>query len=138
MDEKHVRNCNSREAGVKVLIVEARAPLARLWQRHLERSGASVFLASGQDAAVEWLTCEQLDMIVLNVMLRDGSALAVSDVAQFRQPSARIIFVTDSTFFSDGSIFTLCANACAYVPSGTRPDDLTSMVHHYAQMENAS
>lgn len=127
-----------REAGVKVLIIEARAPLARLWQRHLERSGATVFRASGQDEAMEWLAREQLDIIVLNVMLQDGSALAVSDVAQFRQPAARIIFVTDSTFFSDGSIFTLCANACAYVPSSTRPDDLTSMVHHYAHMADAS
>lgn len=118
---------------MNVLIVESCRPLAQLWQRHLERSGATVRVASTQDAAFDLLSDISFQVIILDVVLDEGSALAVSDVAQFRQPEARIIFVTNTTFFSDGSIFNLCANACAYLPSSTAPDDLTNMVHHYAK-----
>ncbi|SMX40515.1 response regulator transcription factor [Maliponia aquimaris] len=118
---------------MNVLIVESRVPLAQLWQRHLHRSGAQVWLAASEDEAFELLAIERFQVIILDVVLEDGSALSVADVAQYRQPEARIIFVTNSGFFSDGSIFNLCANACAYLPSTTPPDDLTSMVHHYAR-----
>lgn len=118
---------------MNVLIVEHCRPLATVWQRHLTRSGFDVTLATTQAEACDRLIEERFNIIFLNVELPDGCALTVSDLAQLRQPQARIIFVTDSNFFSDGSIFTLCANACAYVPSSTRPDDLASMAQHYAQ-----
>lgn len=120
---------------MNVMIVESRVPLAQLWQRHLQRSGAQVWLAASEDEAFELLATERFQVIILDVVLEQGSALSVSDMAQFRQPEARIIFVTNTGFFSDGSIFNLCANACAYLPSTTSPDDLTSMVHHYARTQ---
>lgn len=115
------------------MIVESRVPLAQLWQSHLHRSGARVWLAATEDEAFELLAEERFEVIILDVVLEGGCALAVSDMAQYRQPQARIIFVTNTGFFSDGSIFNLCANACAYLPSTTPPDDLTTMVHHYAR-----
>ena len=118
---------------MNVLIVESSKPLAQLWQRHLHRSGAQVWTANEQEAALALLETQTFQVIILDVVLEDGSALAVADVAQYRQPKARIIFVTNSSFFSDGSIFNLCANACAYLPCTTAPDDLTNMVHHYAR-----
>lgn len=60
----------------------------------------------------------------------------VANSAQFNQPNANVVFVTDTTFFSDGSIFALCANARAFMETTTPPDDLAAVVHHYAQ--NAS
>lgn len=122
-----------QEVCLNVLIVESSEPLAQLWKHHLQRSGARVWTATTQDAAFELLAKHQFEVIILDVVLEDGSALAVSDLAQFRQPDARIIFVTNTTFFSDGSIFNLCANACAYLPSTTAPDDLATMVQHYAR-----
>jgi hypothetical protein len=65
--------------------------------------------------------------------LDDGSAFAVADYASFRHPDAGVIFVSNTSFFSDGSIFQLCSNACAFVPSATQPDDLAAMVEHYAK-----
>lgn len=122
-----------REVPVHVLIVESSEKLARLWQNHLQRSGVKVRTAFTQDEALAMLETHRFQVIILDVMLDGGNALAVADVAQFRMPEARVIFVTNSTFFSDGSIFKLCANACAYLPCATPPDDLTSMVHHYAR-----
>ena len=115
-----------------VLIVESRRALADVWQRHLERLGAKVSLATTQDQATEMICEREFRVIILDLVLQEGSALAVSDFANYRQPAARVIFVTNTSFFSDGSIFQHCANACAFLPSATPPDDLAAMVEHYA------
>ncbi len=63
---------------------------------------------------------------MLDLMLDEGSALAVADFAAFRQPWAKVMFLTDSAVFSDGSIFTHCQNACGYfchLDSGQRSCD---------------
>ena len=56
----------------------------------------------------------------------------MSDFASYRHPRTRVIFVTNTTFFSDGSIFAHSPNACAYVQSETPPEDLAAMVDYYA------
>jgi len=117
---------------MNILIVESRPELGALWQRHLERQGMRVALAEGQNEAVTYLAEHRADIIVLDLVLEDGSALAVSDFASYKYPEARVIFVTDTTFFSDGSIFNHASNACAFVPAGTPPEDLAAMVEHYA------
>ena len=116
---------------MKVLIVESRSELGDLWQRHLQRQGMDVVNVTTQDAATAYLSAETVDIIILDLVLEDGSALAVSDYAQYRQPDARVIFVTSTSFFSDGSIFNHAANARAFLPAGTPPDDLVAMVEHY-------
>jgi DNA-binding response OmpR family regulator len=116
---------------MRVLIVESRPELGLLWQRHLERQGYTVNRAFDQEEAVAHLSREETDIIVLDLVLEQGSALAVADFASYRCPKARVIFVTDTSFFSDGSIFNHSSNACAFVPSGTPPEDLAAMVEHY-------
>ncbi|SNR78869.1 response regulator [Puniceibacterium sediminis] len=115
-----------------VLIVESSRQLGVLWQRHLERASMRTILVSDAEAATSLIQSEPIDVIILDLVLENGNALTVADFASFRQPECRVIFVTNTTFFSDGSIFQLCANACAFVPSATQPDDLTAIVQHYA------
>ncbi|GAA6162128.1 response regulator [Ruegeria sp. HU-ET01832] len=117
---------------MNVLIVESNPDLGRVWQRHLERQGAAVTLVTGQEAAILALYGAEFDIIVLDLVLEAGSALAVADFASYRRPEARVIFVTNTTFFSDGSVFAHSPNACAYVQSATPPEDLAAMVEHYA------
>lgn len=116
---------------MNVLIVESRPELSVLWKRHLERQGYAVAEAHSQDDAVSHLSTTPADIIVLDLVLNQGSALAVADFASYRHPDARVIFVTDTTFFSDGSIFNHASNACAFLPAGTPPEDLAAMVAHY-------
>ncbi|MEO9685171.1 MAG: response regulator [Tateyamaria sp.] len=116
---------------MNVLIVESRPDLALIWTRHLERQGYVVAQAEDQESAVLYLAENQTDIIVLDLVLKQGSALAVADFASYRHPDARVIFVTDTTFFSDGSIFNHASNACAFLPAGTPPEDLAAMVAHY-------
>ncbi len=117
---------------MKVLIVESKPELGMLWQRHLERLGADVSLVDSQEAAITALYASDFRIIVLDLVLEQGSALAVADFASYRRPDARVLFVTNTSFFSDGSIFSHSPNACAYVQSATPPEDLAAMVEHYA------
>ncbi len=119
------------ETKLRVLIVESKPDLALLWQRHLERHGMQVSTVQTQAAASEYLAVHDTDIIILDLVLEEGSALAVADYANYRQPDARVIFVTNTTFFSDGSIFSHSANARAFLPLTTPPDDLAAMVAHY-------
>lgn len=116
---------------MKVLIVESECALAAIWKRHLQRMGMEVSVSRGQTDAINHLTAEAVDIIVLDVVLGDGSAFAVADYASFRMPATQVIFVTSSSFFSDGSIFSFASNACAFVQRSTPPDDLVAMVEHY-------
>lgn len=118
-------------AATRVLIVESRSELGILWQNHLERQEMIVHRAGTQDEATTFLRDNEVDIIVLDLVLDDGAALAVSDFAAYRQPEARVIFVTNTTFFSDGSIFAHAGNARAFLPSDTPPDDLAAMIEHY-------
>ena len=113
------------------LIVESNADLGRLWQRHLERLGITVTLALTGARALNLIESQAFDVVVLDLLLDEGSALAIADFADFRQPNINVVFVTNTTFFSDGSIFNHAANACAFVESSTPPDDLAAIVHHY-------
>ena len=119
---------------MQVLIVESRSDLGSLWARHLERMGMDVTLCDNQTCAIQYLATHDVDMILLDLVLSEGGALAVADYANYRHPDARVIFVTSSSFFSDGSIFAHAANACAFVPAATPPDDLAALLEHYAQV----
>jgi DNA-binding NtrC family response regulator len=91
-----------------------------------------VIVAHTQRDAVAALRRGGISIVILNVVLLDGSAFAVADYASYRRPAVRVLFVTAASFFSDGSIFNHVANACALVPVSTPPADLAAMVEHYA------
>ena len=114
-----------------VLIVEPDPDLGSLWRRHIERMGPSVTLARGQAEAVAALRRTEMQVIVLDLQVAEGSAFAIADYASYARPEAKVIFVTSTSFFSDGSIFRHIPNACAYVGASTPPDDLAAMVAHW-------
>ena len=117
---------------MRILIVQENIELGGVWARHLERMGIDVCQVSKGDAAFDAILDQQFDAIVLDLVLRECSALAISDFAQFNQPTANIVFVTDTSFFSDGSIFSHASNARAMLETATPPEDLAAIVHHYA------
>ncbi len=117
---------------MKVLVVESNFDLCQIWCRHLTRLGITTRCVQTQAEAVAAIRDGSFDAIVLDLVLKDGSAFAVADYASYRLPEARVIFVTNTTFFSDGSIFNHMPNACAFVQSETPPEDLAAIVEHYA------
>lgn len=128
---------NRRPQPLHVLIVTNEAALGTLWQRHLERSGAVVEVTQTQDGAIDLLDRKPVDIVILNMALEGGSALAVADYAGFRCPGAKIISVTNSNFFSGGSVFALLPNVCAQVTPTTPPDDIAAMVEHFGKPDQS-
>lgn len=117
----------------RVLIVESEPNLGATWQRHLEHNGFITYLVHAEDAAIACLQTGSFDVIVMDLVLESGAALAIADFASFRHPETKIVFVTDTSFFSDGSIFRYASNACALVRSDVPPDDLVALVEHHGQ-----
>ncbi|WP_299025405.1 response regulator [uncultured Sulfitobacter sp.] len=128
--------CETRTTSV--LIVESVPELATVWQRHLLRQGMNACCVRGQEDAIAHLSQNETDIIILDLVIEEGSALAIADYANYRQPEARVIFVTNTSFFSDGSIFAHSANARAFVQSNTPPEDLAAMAAHYGAEPRAS
>jgi CheY-like chemotaxis protein len=118
---------------MRVLIVESNRELGTVWKRHIERRGVSVTLVAGQVEAVEFLQDNAPSVIIMNLVLDQGSAFAVADYAAYRRPDSKVIFVTSASFFSDGSIFRHIPNACAFMPSNAEPGDLAAVVDFYGE-----
>lgn len=116
---------------MKILIVESDTALSNVWHDHMGRQGHEVWLAEDQFSASALLKQLEFDIIVLDVVLARGSAFAVADLAALRQPDIQIVFVTSTSFFSDGSIFNFNANARAFLQTDTPPEDLTAMLEHF-------
>ncbi|AXQ92435.1 response regulator [Cereibacter azotoformans] len=114
-----------------VLIVESREDLASQWAERLREGGITVHVTHSQECAVRVLCAHRIQVVMLDLMLDEGSALAVADFAAFRQPWAKVVFLTDTAVFSDGSIFSHCQNACGYFAISTPVNDLATIVEHY-------
>lgn len=82
--------------------------------------------------AIEILRIFRADVIVVDIELKDGSGIVVSDYADYRYPNAKVVVVSQSGFFSDGSIFNMSRNVCAMMPGGVEPEDLGEIVEHYS------
>jgi DNA-binding NtrC family response regulator len=122
---------------MNVLIVQSCHELGELWKKHLSRLGMNVVLATGQEDAIIKMLHHAPAIIVLDLLLDEGSAFAVSDFANYRFPEAQIIFVTNTSFFSDGSIFSHSSNACAFIQSQTPPEDIAMLVEHFGSKNMA-
>ena len=118
---------------MRILIVESDSGLGGLWQAHMARQGHDVCLTEDQQSAADALDRGAFDIIILDIILAQGSAFAVADLAAYRQPDIKIIFVTSTSFFADGSIFNLNANACAFLQSDIPPEDLTAVAEHFGR-----
>ncbi|MDA8585109.1 response regulator [Rhodobacteraceae bacterium] len=116
-----------------ILIVASNANLSKIWARHLRRHGEDVIVLQRQSEAIAYLRGGKAEVIVLDLMLEDGSAFAIADFASYRQPDARIVFVTRSTFFSDGSLFTHIPNTAAVLQEQTPPNDLAAIVSYHGR-----
>jgi len=116
---------------MRVLLVQANANLSSVWAAFLRREGIETIEAATQSEAVELLRFHAFDALVLDLVLPDGGAIAISDYATYKHPDIPIIAVTSTSFFTDGSIFELIPNARSLMRTPLRPHDLAAVLDHY-------
>lgn len=118
---------------MRTLIVESDAELGKLWADHLARQGGVPTLVQTEEDAINALRFGAFEVLVVDLMLPESSALAICDFASYRLPDISIVVVTASSFFSDGSIFELIPNARGFLHTPVLPDDLAAMVEYYGR-----
>ncbi|MCG6885062.1 MAG: response regulator [Silicimonas sp.] len=116
-----------------ILIVGSNPDLSSIWASHLERQQHDVHVVTNQKDCVDFLCEFEPEVVVLDVMLQDGSAIAIADFTSYRRPETRIVFVTRSTFFADGSLFQHIPNTAAIIPERTNPNDLAEIVAYHGR-----
>ncbi len=121
-----------------VLIVEYNPELGLLWKSHIERLGHRPILVHDDETALNHLRGHGPDVIVIDLDLPEAGATAVADYVAYRHPNCRIVLVTASSFFSDGSIFALSPNVCAFLPALTSPEDIAAVVEFHGQRKAAA
>ena len=114
-----------------ILIVAGNPELTRIWARHLERQGLDATVRASQTDAVAWLQDNEVEVVLLDLMLERGSAIAVADFVSYRHPNARVVFTTRDRFFSDGSLFNHIPNTAAILQEHTPPTDLAEIVAYH-------
>lgn len=90
-------------------------------------------MADSQAQAVAMMFEISPSVVLIDLGLTDGSPLAVADFASYRHPDARVIFVSDTAMFSDGSLFAHHPNVHAHIPMGMSEPDVVALVAHHAQ-----
>lgn len=120
---------------MRILLVQHDRGISELWAGFLQRHEIDVVSAYTQSAAIDLLRFEMFDALVLDLVLPDGGAIAISDYATYRYPDVPIVAVTSTSFFSDGSIFELIPNARSLMRSPVCPDDLAAVLEHYVPEE---
>jgi len=119
-------------AELSVLIAVDEMEIGTIWAASIERMGAQVLLTDAPATALETIREVDIAVVVIGLGLGAGKAFDIANFTSYRRPDAGVVFVTNSTFFSDGSVFSHVTNARAIVPVSTPPDDLAMMVEHYA------
>lgn len=86
----------ARGPGPRVLIVEDEAPIRRLQEQILKRAGAVVYLAASGNEAQRFLEGTDVDVIVSDVKMPDGSGIELYEWIQRVKPGLRerVLFVT--------------------------------------------
>lgn len=116
---------------MRILLVQNNNGLSDLWSVFLRRKGIEVICEATQAAAVKRILFEKFDALVLDLILPDGGAIAISDIATYRQPDAPIIAVTNTGLFADGSLFSVMPSIRSLLRTPLRPDDLLAVLEHY-------
>lgn len=120
----------------QVLIVEAQENLGKLWQSFLIQQGFDVALVETQLGAIDKLRFQQWDVLIIDLVMPNVSALSITDFATYKNPDISIIVVSASSFFSDGSVFDILPNARGYMNQPIEPDDLAAVVDHCSKPAN--
>ncbi len=118
---------------MRVLIFDEAGELSCRWQSDLRQRGHDASRETTCDAALSGLRSQRPDVIVANLAPLPADAFLLADIAAVFTPQTRVVFVTQTQEFADGSVFRLAQNACAQVPDTIPPGDLTALVEYHGR-----
>ena len=87
---------------MRVLVLEDDPILRSVWVDALEDEGCEVHEAAEADEAIALIARQRFDVLVLDLMLEEGTSESVSSYAKVVAPRAFVVLVTGSGLFPNG------------------------------------
>ncbi|MEM8823722.1 MAG: hypothetical protein AAGF30_08955 [Pseudomonadota bacterium] len=101
-------------------------------ERRLAAQGVRLMQTEDAVIAERLLLTTSPAVILIDLDIACGIPLVLTDLAAWRHPNARLLFIGSGAVFADGAIFTHVPNGCAILPSGIDDDDLIDVVAFHA------
>lgn len=124
-------------SAMKCLVADDNADLARLWGLALGADGHDVTVCTDGDAAVNQMRVQDFDLLILDLFMPGGGALALARVAVYNNPAAQVLVVTGADCFAYGELLEMGGNIAMVLRKPVSPDDLRSYVAHLEQKAGA-
>ena len=115
---------------MKCLVADDNADLARLWALAIEGDGHDVTVCTDGDAAVNQMRVQDFDLLILDLFMPGGGALALARVAVYNNPAAQVLIVTGADCFAFGELLEMGDNIAMVLRKPVSPNDLRSYVAH--------
>lgn len=112
---------------MRLLIWHGTVETSTRWQNAFEGRGHHVWRARCVDEAVELLRSEPFDLLIFDLEVQGESGLTVALMAEFHQPEARAILVSEQNAQLQQDLFARLGNLRAVQGASTTPDDLVAI-----------
>ena len=115
---------------MKCLVADDNADLARLWALALSADGHHVTTCIDGHDAVNQMRVADFDLLVLDLFMPGGGALALARVAIYNNPDAQVVVITGAECFAYGELLEMGENIAMVLRKPVSPKDLRSLVSH--------
>ncbi len=115
---------------MKCLVADDNPDLARLWAPALSADGHDVTACTDGHDAVNQMRVANFDLLVLDLFMPGGGALALARVAIYNNPDAQVLVVTGADCFAYGELLEMGDNIAMVLRKPVSPRDLRSFVSH--------
>ncbi|WP_425041052.1 response regulator [Primorskyibacter sp. S187A] len=114
------------------MLLEDDAGLRFTFSAGLESAGHDVIALSSCSEAIQALKTFKPDVLVLDLLIDDGSSIEVASFANYAAPEAEVVYVTGSGMFPRGELFNMVNNLRWVLRKPIQIADLNDMISHVA------
>lgn len=122
------------EIGPKILVVDDEDELRALLETLLESNGYTVFEASTANAAMDRLSSQQIDLVLLDITLLDGDGLKVLQFVRAKGLVSKVIVLTGTGGF-DIALKCAAFGVQDYISKPFKPHHLLTSIKHVLSIE---
>lgn len=118
---------------MQALIVEDNPGLAFLWSETLEDAGFYCDKVEDCQSAMPLVLRKQYDVVILDLIVKDGNTLSLSDWISMRAPDTAVIMLTGAAVFQKGEHTTEASGVDWFLRKPVPPADLRAMALYLSE-----
>ena len=112
---------------MQVLILEEDPVAAGEWAERLRQFGYSVIATDRLSEALLLTRTQRFDLVISSLLLGEESGLSVVMAAQYHNPDAASILLSDSLIFANGELFSMLSSLRCVLGKPVPTEDLMSI-----------